>query len=93
MSYHAQVAEGPQYKMGKLLVTGLSLDAEKRLRAAWTLAEGTPFNQDYFDDFISRVQKPTDALFGNMPVHYTKVGQLLRRDEQNQTVDVLIDFQ
>jgi len=93
VAYRAQVTEGPQYKMGNLIVTGLSLDGEKRLRAAWTLAQGTPFDQDYFDNFVSRVKHPSEAIFGNIPVHYDKLGELLRRDEQNHTVDVLLDFQ
>ncbi|HUK31957.1 MAG TPA: POTRA domain-containing protein, partial [Candidatus Acidoferrum sp.] len=93
VSYLMKVTEGPQYKMGNLVVTGLSLDGERRLRAAWTLAQGVPFDQDYFDAFVSRMKKPTPDVFGNIPVHYDKIGDLLRRDEKNHTVDVLLDFQ
>ena len=93
VSYHVDVKEGPQYKMGKLIISGLSLDGEKKLRAAWTLAAGTIFDQTYFDDFITKIAKPTPAIYGNIPVHYEKIGQLLRRDEDKHTVDVLIDFQ
>ena len=93
VAYQIKVTEGPQYKMGNLVITGLSLDGERKLRAAWTLAQGVPFNQDYFDAFVSRMKKPMPEVFGNTPVHYDKIGDLLRRNEQNHTVDVLLDFQ
>ncbi len=93
VSYQIKVAEGPQYRMGNLVLTGLSLDGEKKVRAVWALAQGSPFDQDYFDSFVSRLNKPTQEVFGNLPVHYDRVGDLLRRNEQNHTVDVLLDFQ
>ncbi len=93
VSYQMKVTEGPQFRMGNLVITGLSLDAEKKLRAAWTLAQGTAFDQDYFDNFVSKMAKPTTEVFGNIPVHYEKIGDLLRRNEENHTVDVLLDFQ
>jgi outer membrane protein assembly factor BamA len=93
VSYQVKISEGLQYRMGNLIVTGLSLDGEKRLRVAWTLAQGAPFDQDYFDSFVSRMSKPTTEIFGNIPVHYDRIGDLLRRNEQNHTVDVLLDFQ
>lgn len=93
VSYHVEVKEGPQYKMGDLIVTGLSLDGEKKLRAAWTLTTGSVFDQTYFDDFLNKIAKPAPAIYGNIPVHYEKIGQLLRRNEDKRTVDVLLDFQ
>jgi outer membrane protein assembly factor BamA len=93
VSYSVQVKEGPQYKMGDLIISGLSLDGEKKLRAAWTLAGGAVFDQAYFDDFLTKISKPTPAIYGNIPVHYEKIGNLLRRNEDKHTVDVLIDFQ
>jgi len=93
VSYRVEVKEGPQYKMGDLIISGLSLDGEKKLRTAWTLSQGSVFDQTYFDDFITKIAKPTPTIYGNIPVHYEKVGQLLRRNEDKHTVDVLIDFQ
>jgi outer membrane protein insertion porin family len=93
VSYVMKVNEGPQYKMGNLVITGLSLDGERKLKAAWTLAQGVPFDQDYFDAFVLRMKKPSPEVFGNIPVHYDKIGDLLRRDEETHTVDVLLDFQ
>jgi hypothetical protein len=42
---------------------------------------------------VKKIKQPTAAVFGNIPVHYDKVGQLLRRNEDAHTVDVLLDFQ
>jgi len=93
VSYHVQITEGAQYHMGSLIITGLSLDGEKKLRQAWTLTPGGVFDQAYFDNFVTRIAKPTDAIYGNIPVHYEKVGQLARRNEETHIVDVLLDFQ
>jgi outer membrane protein assembly factor BamA len=93
VSYAVKIAEGPQYKMGQLIVTGLSLDAEKRLRAAWALQSGLVFDQAYYEQFRDKMQKPNPAVFGSLPVHYDKEGELLRKDPDKKTVDVLLDYQ
>ncbi len=93
VKYHVLITEGPQYHMGSLVVTGLSLDGEKKLRAAWTLAAGSVFDKAYFDSFLGKISHATDDIFGKLPVHYDKVGNLLRRNEQSHTIDVLLDFQ
>jgi outer membrane protein assembly factor BamA len=93
VSYRVKITEGPQYHMGSLIITGLSLDGEKKLRAAWTLAAGSVFDRAYFDNFVTRVSRATEDIFGKLPVHYDKVGQLLRRNEQTHIIDVLLDFQ
>jgi hypothetical protein len=93
VNYQVQITEGAQYHMGDLIITGLSLDGEKRLRAAWTIAPGAVFDQAYFDNFVSKIGKPTEAIFGNVPVHYEKLGKLPRKNEEKHVVDVLLDFQ
>jgi outer membrane protein assembly factor BamA len=93
VTYAVRINEGPQYKMGELVVTGLSLEAEKRLRAAWAMQAGAIFDQTYFESFRDKLEKPNPAIFGNLPVHYDKEGELLRRDENKKTVDVLLDYQ
>ncbi len=93
VSYTVHITEGPQYKMGQLIVTGLSLEGEKRLRAAWAMQPGSVFDQTYFEDFRDKLVKPNPAIFGNLPVHYDKQGELLRRNDDAKTVDVLLDYQ
>lgn len=90
--YDVNIAEGSQYRMGELVITGLSLDAERRLRNAWRLAPGQVFDKTFLDSTLSKLEKPTAAIFGDLPVHYAQMGHLLRTDEQSHVVDVLIDF-
>jgi outer membrane protein assembly factor BamA len=92
VSYHVDIAEGPQYRMGDMVITGLSLDAEKRLRRVWQLAAGQVFDNGYYDNMTKELQKPTVAVFGEMPVHYNEFGHYLRPDTDRHTVDVLLDF-
>ena len=42
---------------------------------------------------LAKLEKPTVAIFGEMPVHYEKMGHWLRTNPDNHVVDVLIDFQ
>jgi outer membrane protein assembly factor BamA len=90
--YDATIAEGPQYRMGELVITGLSVDAERRLRNAWRLAPGQVFDKTFLDSTLSKLEKPTVAIFGDLPVHYAQMGHLLRTDPQSHVIDVLIDF-
>ena len=90
--YDVNIVEGLQYRMGELVITGLSLDAERRLRNAWRLAPGQVFDKTFLDSTLSKLEKPTVAIFGDLPVHYAHMGYLLRTDPQSHVIDVLIDF-
>lgn len=93
VSYRVEITEGPQFHMGQLIVTGLSVEAEKKLRDAWTLHPGAVFDELYFEGFRDGLQHPTANVFGSIPVHYDKMGDLVRRDDEKKTVDILLDFQ
>jgi hypothetical protein len=75
------------------VITGLSLDAERRLRNAWSLTPGQVFDKTFLDSTLAKLEKPTVAIFGEMPVHYARMGHLLRSNPENHVIDVLIDFQ
>jgi len=75
-----------------LVITGLSLDGERRLRNAWRLAPGQVFDKTFLDSTLSKLEKPTVAIFGDLPVHYAQMGHFLRTDPQSHVIDVLIDF-
>lgn len=92
VSYRVTIVEGPQYRMGEMVVTGLSLDAEKKLRQAWLIAPGQVFDDSYFEKISKELAKPSVEIFGEMPIHYTEFGHWLRPDPQKHTVDVLLDF-
>jgi outer membrane protein assembly factor BamA len=89
VTYRVQVTEGPAYKMGELVITGLSIPAERIVRGAWRITKGATFDRLYFDEFLATGIK---QAFGDYVVHYDKVGHLLRTNPETRVVDVLLDF-
>ncbi len=87
VSYTATISEGPEFRMGKLVLTGLSIEGERRIRAAWRIEPGAVFDKDVYDDFISSGIK---EAFTGLPFHYEKVGRFLQEDPKAATVDVLL---
>lgn len=92
IAYQVMISEGPQYRMGEMVITGLSVDAEKRLRQDWRIAPGQIFDDEYYESRLKILSTPNRDIFGNLPVHYNEFGHLLRPDENRHTVDVLLDF-
>ena len=93
VSFRVAIDEGPQYHMGKLVITGLSLDAERALRVAWRLVPGDVFDGAWVEDMLAKLEKPTPDVFGKLPIHYSEVGHLLAPGDAPNTTDVMIDFQ
>lgn len=89
-SYQVDIAEGDQYHMGNLVLTGLSVDAEHRVRDAWHIPQGQVFDQTFCDYFLS--QGIAEALKG-LPASQDTVGHFLQKNPQQKTVDVMIDFE
>ncbi len=77
---------GQLYKMGKLEIKGLGLDAEAEIKRIWTLKEGSAFNPDYPDYFLKRVRD--DGMFDNLGE--TKAATY--KDEKSHIVDVTLTF-
>lgn len=92
VSYRVTVNEGPQYRMGDLVITGLSLEAERRLRAVWQIQTGQVFNGGYFEKVLTKLATPSEEIFGDLPVHYVQPGHWLRKHSDAPIVDVLLDF-
>ncbi len=90
VSCKVSIVEGPQYHMGGLVLSGLSVEGERRIRAAWRIAAGSVFDQKYFDDFINNGAR---AAFGTLPFTYAKIGHFLEKDPKTGKVDVLMDFE
>jgi len=93
VDFRVALDEGPQYRMGRLVITGLSLDAERALRAAWKLVPGDVLDGAYVEDMLAKLEKPTPDIFGRLPLRYSEVGHLLSPGEAANTMDVMIDFQ
>lgn len=90
--YDVTVSEGAQYHMGELVITGLSLNAERKLRAAWPVPTGVVFDRMKFDELLVKLQRNHAEVFGDLPVHYDEAGHWLRTNATTAVVDVLLDF-
>jgi outer membrane protein insertion porin family len=88
--YTVTITEGPQYHMGKLVLTGLSLEGERRIRVAWTMVPGAVFDKEAYEDFLST---GVTHAFQGLPFHYQKIGRFLQEDPNTGKVDVMLDFQ
>lgn len=89
VSYSVAFTEGVQYRLGELVITGLSLTAEHKLQGAWRLARGQIFDRLYFDEFLATGIK---QAFADYVVNYNEVGHWLRTEPSTRTVHVLLDF-
>jgi outer membrane protein assembly factor BamA len=92
VAYKVAVEEGKAYRFTKLVVTGLSVNAEKRLREAWPIAQGDILDKTKYEDFLIKLQSHKEEIFGDLPLHYDEVGHWLQNDDEKSTVDVLLDF-
>jgi outer membrane protein insertion porin family len=88
--YVVAITEGQQYRMGNLVITGLSVEGERRIRDAWKIADGALFDQVAYDQFLDTGIK---EAFTGLPVHYDKVGRFVEEDAKSGTVNVMLDFQ
>jgi outer membrane protein assembly factor BamA len=92
VSYAVSIHEGIQYNFGKIVLTGLSLAAERKLYAAWPIASTNLFDKTKFEEILVKLQSHREQVFGELPVHYETVGHFLQTDPDKRTVDVLLDF-
>jgi outer membrane protein assembly factor BamA len=90
VSYAVKITEGPQYHMRSLILTGLSVEGERRIRKAFPIPQDALFDRTAYQIFMN---KGLSAAFSGLPVHYSKVGNFLQLDIPNAKVDVLLDFQ
>jgi outer membrane protein assembly factor BamA len=92
VSYSVSTQEGPQYHFGKMVLSGISPAAERKLRAAWPIATGDVFDKAKFEELLAKLQAHQEQVFGELPLHYDNVGHWLQTDATKGTVDVLLDF-
>ncbi|HVA72414.1 MAG TPA: POTRA domain-containing protein [Candidatus Limnocylindrales bacterium] len=89
-AYRVDISEGYQYHMGKLVLSGLSIDAEQRIRKAWRIPQGQIFDKTFYDYFLTK--GISDALKGS-PAAQDTIEHYLQKNTQPPTVDVMLNFQ
>ncbi len=92
VSYSVTIHEGSQYRFGKMILTGISPAAERKLHSAWPIAAGDVFDKAKFEELLAKLQTHQEQVFGELPLHYDNVGHWLQTDASKGTVDVLLDF-
>lgn len=93
VSYTVSIVEGVEYHYNTLVLTGISLAGERRLKQMWPMADGAVFDKLAFEKLLTRLQTRPADVFGDLPLHYETVGHWLRTDASKHQVDVLLDFQ
>ena len=89
VNYNVAIVEGTQYHMGKLVLSGLSLEGEKRVRGAWAIAQDAIFDEAFFNTFVDSGAKDS---FTGIPYDYERIDHFLDKDAAAQTVNVMLDF-
>lgn len=89
VSYTVTIDQGQQYRMGQLILSGLSVEGERRIRGAWQIQPGQVFDKTAYDEFLAH---GIDEAFKGFPAHYDKIGRYLQKNS-NDTVDVMMDFE
>jgi len=92
ISYSVKIDEGKRYVFGTMVLTGLSVTAERRLRAAWPIQVGETFDKTKYEDFLTQLQLHPENVFGDLPLHYDNVGHWLKTNTEMGFADVLLDF-
>jgi outer membrane protein assembly factor BamA len=77
---------GTMFTMGKLTIVGLDLNSEAEINRIWTMKPGKPFNPDYPDLFLKRIQE--EGVFDNL----AKTKAEFKINERDHTADVTLTF-
>jgi outer membrane protein assembly factor BamA len=84
--YDLHIVEGDLYRMGELEILGLDTQAKARLKEAWTLREGQPYNGDYPKKFSDDTRQLVPrGVQWSVTIHESL-------DAKDKTVDVEIRF-
>jgi outer membrane protein assembly factor BamA len=91
-NYRFTVQERAQYRMGALIITGLTPADRLQLKSKWTLAGGAIFDDSYPDQFKQNTVRPFVAAMTGRTGVRTKFDFETKPDVRKQTVDVVINF-
>lgn len=93
VTYQFTISEGPQYRMGNLIINGLTPGDAQSVKEKWTLATGGVYDESYLDDFRNNSRQSWAALFQrSRGTLQGRTSTEIKPDAQKQTVDVVITF-
>ncbi|MBD0371549.1 MAG: hypothetical protein ICV60_11980 [Pyrinomonadaceae bacterium] len=89
VSYRIGVTEGPQYRMGTLVINGLSEADAERLKSRWQLQPGQIYDASYLKSFLAKARM---EIMSALSSGRKGIGTEEKSDRQKLTVDVIITF-
>jgi outer membrane protein insertion porin family len=96
VTFKIAVKEGPQYRMGKLTIKGLTDADAKSLQESWKLKSGDVFDGAYFERFLkSDAREEIQRIFSErQAARKSPLGttQEVTPNRQTLTADVTIEF-
>jgi outer membrane protein assembly factor BamA len=97
VTYQVEIREGPQYRMGNLIVKGFSQSSEKLLRAKWPLKSGDVFNDENQEEFRRKsfnevMRKVGEEYYAEGKALPKKVDISRQPHKTTLTVDVTIEL-
>ena len=90
VSYDVKITQGPQYHMGKLVVSGVSMEGERRLREAWKIPTGAVFDDSTYQEFLETGVK---QAFAGLPFHYQTIQRYLDKHPDQGQINVMLNFE
>lgn len=97
VTFKINVSEGPQFRMGNLVIKGFSEGEERFIREKWRLESGDVFDQSYFEEFLKTSFRTALNSVGQRflaegkePPREVKASP--RLDRRRLTVDVVFDI-
>lgn len=93
VTYRFAVVEGQQYRMGNVIINGLSPDLTQELKQTWALAPGAVFDESSVDDFRLNALPRFVGIQMQRSLAFRAIPQTeIKPDAEKLTVDVIIGF-
>jgi outer membrane protein insertion porin family len=84
VTYQISIAEGAQYRMGDIVVTGVSESDANKLKEKWKLKQGDVFDASYPNEYMKDVLSKTGKA--------KEYGISVKLDRENKIVNLTIAF-
>jgi outer membrane protein assembly factor BamA len=94
VAYRFQVDEGPQYRMGDLVIEGLSEADANNIRGRWSILHGDPFDDGYPDQFMKKsvAEFQRESLRAGRVIPPMKIEGKAVPDPEKHVVNVTLTF-
>jgi outer membrane protein assembly factor BamA len=94
VAYRFQVEEGDQYRMGDLVIEGLSESDANNIRGRWAVLHGDVFDEGYPDQFLKKniLEFQRESVRAGRPFPPMKIEGKAVRDDTKHVVNVTIVF-